>query len=60
MDIKETVTLDTDEIKKKNLLSSLLRFAREQSMGVARKVENLIQGLVDGKLEPEAFVAQLP
>ena len=47
-------------MKCQKFLVTLLGLAKEQSMGVARKVDNLIQGLVDGKLEPEAFVAQLP
>ena len=42
------VTPDTgaEEIKQKNLLTSLLRLAKEQSKGVARKVENFIQRYV--------------
>ena len=57
----ETIATDTvaDDIKQKNLLSNLLRLAKEQSMGVARKVENLIQGFVDGKLKPEIFTSML-
>ena len=59
--INETIATDTvaDDIKQKNLLSNLLRLAKEQSMGVARKVENLIQGFVDGKLKPEIFTSML-
>ena len=44
--INETIATDTvaDDIKQKNLLSNLLMLAKEQSIGVAKKVENLIQG----------------
>ena len=48
MDTFKNVTPDTgaEEIKQKNLLTNLLRLAKEQSKGVARKVENFIQRYV--------------
>ena len=48
VDTIKNVTPDTgaEEIKQKNLLTSLLRLAKEQSKGVARKVENLIHRYV--------------
>ena len=51
MDTNKNVTLHTgaDEIKQKNLLTKLLRLAKQHSKGVARNVENLIQGFIDGK-----------
>ena len=47
-DTMTNVTPDTEaeEIKQKNLLTNLLRLAKEQSKGVARKVENFIQRYV--------------
>ena len=48
VDTFKNVTPDTEaeEIKQKNLLTNLLRLAKEQSKGVARKVENFIQRYV--------------
>ena len=48
-----------EEIKQTNLLTNLLRLAKEQSKGVARKVENLIQGFVARKLKPDVFTSML-
>ena len=41
-----TPDAEAEEIKQKNLLTNLLRLAKEQSKGVARKVENFIQRYV--------------
>ena len=48
VDTIKNVTPDTEaeEIKQKNLLTNLLRLAKEQSKGVARKVDNFIQRYV--------------
>ena len=48
VDTINNVTPDTEaeEIKQKNLLTNLLRLAKEQSKGEARKVENFIQRYV--------------
>ena len=48
VDIIKNVTPDAEaeEIKQKNLLTNLLRLAKEQSKGEARKVENFIQRYV--------------
>ena len=53
------VRLDTDKIKCKTLLSFLPRLASDQPETVARNVRSLIQGLIDGLLEPEVFAKQL-
>ena len=57
----KTVTPDTvaDKTKQKNILANLLRLAREQSIGLAREMENLIQGFIEGKLKPEVFTSKL-
>ena len=49
VDTFKNVTPDTgaEESKQNNLLTNLLKLAKEQSKGVARKVENLIQRFVD-------------
>ena len=49
VDTFKNVTPDTgaEESKQYNLLTNLLKLAKEQSEGVARKVENLIQRFVD-------------
>ena len=41
-----TPDAEAEEIKQKNLLTNLLRLAKEQSKGEARKVENIIQRYV--------------
>ena len=41
-----TPDAEAEEIKQKNLLTNLLRLAKEQSKGEARKVENFIQRYV--------------
>ena len=48
VDTIKNVTPDTvaEEIRQKNLLTNLLRLAKEQSKGEARKVENFIQRYV--------------
>ena len=46
VDTIKNVTPDAEEIKQKNLLTNLLRLAKEQSKGEARKVENFIQRYV--------------
>ena len=48
VDTIKNATPDTEaeKIKQKNLLTNLLRLAKEQSKGVARKVENFIQRYV--------------
>ena len=49
VDTIKNVTPDTgaEEMKQKYLLTNLLRFAEEQSKGVVRKAENLIQRFVN-------------
>ena len=46
VDTIKNVTPEAEEIKQKNLLTNLLRLAKEQSKGVARKVENFVQRYV--------------
>ena len=41
-----TPDAEAEEIKQKNLLTNLLRLAKEQSKGEARKVENFMQRYV--------------
>ena len=53
------MTPDTAKLKCKNFLSTLLRLAGEQPAQVAMNVRNLIQGLIDGKVEPEVFTTKL-
>lgn len=57
--INEQMTPETAKIKCKNFLSTLLRLASEQPESVATNVQSLIQGLVDGKVEPEEFTTKL-
>ena len=49
VDTFKNVTPNTgaEESKQNNLLTNLLKLAKEQSKGVARKVENLIQCFLD-------------
>jgi len=53
------MTPDTAKMKCKNFLATLLRLAGEQPPEVAENVRNLIQGLIDGKVEPEIFTTRL-
>ena len=53
------MTPDTAKMKCKNFLATLLRLAGEQPPEVADNVRHLIQGLIDGKVEPEIFTTRL-
>ena len=47
------------QIKCKNFLATLLRLSSDQPECVARNVRGLIQGLIDGRVEPELFTTKL-
>ncbi len=53
------MTPDTAKLKCKNFLATLLRLAGEQPVAIANNVRNLIQGLIDGTVEPEVFTNKL-
>ena len=53
------VTLDALKIKCKNFLATLQRLANEQPPAVAKNVRHLIQGLVDGIVDPQTFAIKL-
>ena len=53
------MTPDTAKHKCKNFLATLLKLAGEQPANVAANVRNLIQGLIDGKVDPETFTTKL-
>merc|ERR1719317_407592 len=55
----QQMTPDTAKIKCKNFLATLLRLASDQPESVARNVRGLIQGLIDGRVEPELFTTKL-
>jgi len=55
----QQMTPDTAKIKCKNFLATLLRLASDQPEGVAKNVRALIQGLIDGRVEPEVFTTKL-
>merc|ERR1719317_656755 len=55
----QQMTPDTAKIKCKNFLATLLRLASDQPESVARNVRGLIQGLIDGRVEPEVFTTKL-
>jgi len=55
----QQMTPDTAKVKCKNFLATLLRLASDQPESVARNVRALIQGLVDGRVEPEVFTTKL-
>ncbi|RWS16950.1 Transcription initiation factor TFIID subunit 4-like protein [Dinothrombium tinctorium] len=54
---------NTAKEKCKNFLSTLIKLASDQpepiAMNVATNVKNLIQGLIDGRIQPEEFTNQL-
>ena len=53
------MTPDTAKIKCKIFLATLLRLSSDQPESVARNVRGLIQGLIDGRVEPELFTTKL-
>ena len=53
------MTPDTAKTRCKNFLATLLKLASDQQGQVASNVQTLIQGLIDGKIEPEAFTTRL-
>jgi len=53
------MTPDIAKLKCKNFLATLLKLASEQPAQVATNVRHLIQGLIDGKVEPEVFTTKL-
>ena len=53
------MTPDTAKHKCKNFLATLQRLAEEQPPNVAENVRNLIQGLIDGQVDPETFTTKL-
>lgn len=53
------MTPETAKLKCKNFLATLLRLAGEQPANVATNVRNLIQGLIDGRVDPETFTTKL-
>ena len=53
------MTPDTAKVKCKNFLATLLRLASDRPESVARNVRALVQGLVDGRVEPEVFTTKL-
>ncbi|TRY75530.1 hypothetical protein TCAL_08386 [Tigriopus californicus] len=55
----QQMTPDMAKLKCKNFLATLLKLASEQPPNVAKNVRNLIQGLIDGHVEPEVFTTQL-
>ncbi|XP_076060581.1 transcription initiation factor TFIID subunit 4-like isoform X2 [Oratosquilla oratoria] len=55
----QTISAESAKLKCKNFLATLLKLANEQKVSVARNVRNLIQGLIDGKVEPENFTEEL-
>ena len=57
--MEEQMTPDTAKIKCKNFLATMLWLARDQPESVARNVRGLIQGLIDGRVEPELFTTKI-
>ncbi|XP_018011354.1 transcription initiation factor TFIID subunit 4 [Hyalella azteca] len=55
----QTISAESAKTKCKNFLATLLKLAGEQKQPVAKNVRSLIQGLIDSKVEPEAFTEEL-
>ncbi|CAL4064824.1 unnamed protein product, partial [Meganyctiphanes norvegica] len=55
----QTISAESAKTKCKNFLATLLKLANEQRAPVARNVRHLIQGLIDARVEPEAFTEEL-
>ncbi|KAA0185847.1 hypothetical protein HAZT_HAZT009884 [Hyalella azteca] len=56
---QQTISAESAKTKCKNFLATLLKLAGEQKQPVAKNVRSLIQGLIDSKVEPEAFTEEL-
>ncbi|XP_074645985.1 transcription initiation factor TFIID subunit 4B-like [Tubulanus polymorphus] len=51
---------EIENVKKcKNFLTTLIKLASSQPKQTVENVKNLIQGLIDGQVEPETFTTQL-
>ena len=55
----QQMTPDTAKIKCRNFLATLLRLASDQPDAVAKNVRELIQGLIESRIEPEIFTTKL-
>ena len=55
----QQMTPDTAKLKCKNFLATLLRLASDKPAGVAQNVRTLIQGLIDGAIDPVVFTTKL-
>lgn len=58
-DVAAQMSNETAKTKCKNFLSFLLELSAKQNQTVARNVKNLIQGLIDGKVNEENFADRL-
>ena len=57
--LQQTISAESAKTKCKNFLATLLKLANDQRACVARNVRKLIQGLIDGEVEPESFTEDL-
>jgi len=55
----QQMTPDTAKVKCRNFLATLLRLASDQPDSVAKNVRELIQGLIESRIEPEIFTTKL-
>merc|ERR1719282_1587564 len=55
----QQMTPDTAKVKCRNFLATLLRLASDQPENVAKNVRELIQGLIESRIEPEVFTTKL-
>jgi len=55
----QQMTPDTAKVKCRNFLATLLRLASDQPDTVAKNVRELIQGLIESRVEPEVFTTRL-
>ena len=55
----QQMTPDTAKVKCRNFLATLLRLASDQPDSVAKNVRELIQGLIESRIEPELFTTKL-
>merc|ERR1719340_628756 len=57
--ILRQMTPDTATAKCRNFLATLLRRASDQPDTVAKNVRELVQGLIENRIEPEVFTTRL-
>ena len=57
--LQQTISAESAKNKCKNFLATLLKLTSQRMQHRVKNVRNLIQDLIDSKVEPEAFTEEL-